>query len=75
MKRTTRNNDNFLCFMVAAALVTVFVLISSLVCMGLDWLIDKSGCPILYPIVVVVGYILVIYIVGKAIKYCLENLI
>ena len=65
MKRTTRNT--ILRYAIATVFVSAFVLIGSLVCMGLDWLIDKSGCPILYPVVLVTGFIFVVYVVGKSI--------
>lgn len=62
MKRTTRNN--ILRYAVATVLVSAFVLISSLLCIGLDWLTDKSELPI-YPIVLVICFIYVVYTVGK----------
>jgi len=65
MKRTTRNT--ILRYAIATVFVSAFVLIGSLMCMGLDWLIDKSGCPILYPVVLVAGFIFVVYVVGKSI--------
>ena len=65
MKRTTRNN--ILRYTIATVFVSVFVLVGSLVCMVLDWLIDKSGWSVLYPIVLVAGFILVVYVVGKSI--------
>ena len=64
MKRTTKNN--ILCYIVATIFVSAFVLIGSFVCMGLDWLTDKSGLPI-YQVLSVAGVIYVIYIVGKGI--------
>lgn len=64
MKRTTRNN--ILCYMVATVFVSVFVLIGSFVCMGLDWLTDKSRLPI-YQVLSVAGVIYVIYAIGKGI--------
>ena len=64
MKRTTRNN--ILRYMVATVFVSAFVLIGSLVCIGLDWLTDKSGLPICQ-VLSVAGVIYVIYIIGKGI--------
>lgn len=64
MKRTTRNN--ILRYMVATVFVSTLMLIGSLVCIGLDWLIDKTGWPV-YPVILVAGFILVVYIVGKGI--------
>lgn len=64
MKRTTRNN--ILRYLVATVFVSAFVLIGSLVCIGLDWIKDKTGWPI-YAIVIVVGFIYVVYFVGKGI--------
>lgn len=64
MKRTTRNN--ILRYLVATVFVSAFVLIGSLVCIGLDWITDKTGWPI-YTIVIVVGFIYVVYFVGKGI--------
>lgn len=65
MKRTTRNN--ILRYTIATVFVSAFVLVGSLICMALDWLINKSGWPILYPVVLVAGFILVVYVVGKSI--------
>ena len=64
MKRTTRNN--ILRYLVATVFVSAFVLIGSLVCIGLDWITEKTGWPI-YAIVLVVGFIYVVYFVGKGI--------
>lgn len=64
MKRTTRNN--ILRYLVATVFVSAFVLIASLLCIGLDWITDKTGWPI-YAIVIVVGFIYVVYFVGKGI--------
>ena len=64
MKRTTRNN--ILHYMVATVFVSLFLLFAALLCIGLDWLTDKTGWPI-YPIVLVWSFIYVVYIVGKRI--------
>ena len=64
MKRTTR--DNILCYAVATVCVSAFLLIISLLCIGLDWLSDKTGWP-MYPVVLVVCFIYVVYFVGKGI--------
>ena len=63
MKRTTRNN--ILRYTIATVFVSAFVLVGSLICMALDWL-NKSGWPI-YPVVLVAGFIFVVYIVGRSI--------
>lgn len=64
MKRTTRNN--ILRYMVATVLVSLFLLFVTLLCIGLDWLADKTGLPI-YPVVLVCSFIYVVYIIGKGI--------
>ena len=64
MKRTTRNN--ILRYAVATVFVSAFMLIVLLLCIGLDWLTDKTGWPI-YPVVLVVCFIYVVYTVGKGI--------
>lgn len=64
MKRTTRNN--ILRYAIATVFVSAFVLIVSLLCVGLDWIANKTGWPI-YPVVLVVCFIHVVYIVGKGI--------
>lgn len=64
MKRTTRNN--ILRYLVATVFVSAFLLIGSLVCIGLDWIQDKTGWPI-YPIVFVAGFIYVVWLIAKSI--------
>ena len=64
MKRTTRNN--ILRYMVATVFVSAFLLFASLLCIGLYWLNDKTGW-LIYPVVLVVGFIYVVYIVGRSI--------
>ena len=64
MKRTTRNN--ILRYLVAAVFVSAFLVIASLLCIGLALLTDKTGLPI-YTIVLVAGFIYVVYFVGKGI--------
>jgi hypothetical protein len=64
MKRTTRNN--ILRYLVATVFVSAFVLIVSLLLAGLDWIVNKTGWPI-YPVVLVAGFIYVVYFVGKGI--------
>ena len=64
MKRTTRNN--ILRYMVATIFVSLFLLFVTLLCIGIDWLTDKTGWPI-YPVVLVAGFIYVVYVVGKGI--------
>ena len=64
MKRTTRNN--ILRYMVATVFVSAFMLIVSLLCAGLDWIVNKTGWPI-YPVVFVICFIYVIYFIGKGI--------
>ena len=64
MRRTTRNN--ILRYIVATVFVSLFLLAASLLCIGIDWLTDTTGWPI-YPVVLVVGFIYVVYIVGKRI--------
>lgn len=64
MKRTTRNN--ILRYLVATVFVSAFVLIGSLVCIGLDWITDKTGWPI-YAIVIVVGFIYAVWYVAGCI--------
>lgn len=64
MKRTTRNN--ILRYMVATVFVSAFLLIASLLCIGLAWITDKTGWPI-HPIVSVAGFIYVVWLIAKSI--------
>lgn len=64
MKRTTRNN--ILRYMVATVFVSAFVLIVSLMLAGLDWIANKTEWPI-YPVVLVAGFIYVVWFIGKGI--------
>lgn len=64
MKRTTRNN--ILRYTIATVFVSAFLVIASLLCIGLALLTDKTGLPI-YTIVLVAGFIFTIYFVGKGI--------
>lgn len=52
--------------MVATVFVSLSLLLVILLCIGLDWLAAKTGWT-LYPVVLVVGFIYVVYIVGKGI--------
>lgn len=64
MKRTTRNS--ILRYAVAMVFVSAWLLLAALLCVGINWLTDKTGWPI-YPVVLVCGFIYVVYIVGKGI--------
>ena len=64
MKRTTRNN--ILRYAISAMFVSAFILVMSLICIGLDWIANKTGCPI-YPVALAAGFIYVVYVVGKGI--------
>ncbi len=45
MKETTRNN--ILRYAISAAFILTFLIVGSLIGIGLEWLIDKTGWPIL----------------------------
>ena len=64
MKRTTRNN--ILRYLIAVVFVSVLLLISSLLCVGLSWLKDKTGWPI-YTVVIIVGFIYAVWYVAGCI--------
>lgn len=70
MRRTTRNN--ILRYVVATVVVSVFLLIASLICIGVYWLSDKIGLPI-YTIVFIVGFIYLVYTVGQYLKITKEK--
>lgn len=65
MKRKTR--DNILHYVVATVVVSVFLLIASLLCMGVYWLSDKIGLPV-YTIVLIAGFIYLVWTVGQLFK-------
>lgn len=65
MKRKTR--DNILHYVVATTVVAVFLLIASLLCMGVYCLSDKIGLPI-YTIVLIAGFIYLVWTVGQLFK-------
>lgn len=65
MKRKTK--ENILHYVVATLVVAVFLLIASLLCMGVYWLSDKIGLPI-YTIVLIVGFIYLVWTVGQLFK-------
>lgn len=65
MKRKTR--DNILHYVVATIFVSVFLLIALSLCIGVSWLSDKMGLPI-YTIVLIVGFIYLVWKVGQLFK-------
>lgn len=65
MKRKTK--DNILHYVVATVVVSVFLLIALSLCIGVSWLSDKIGLPI-YTIVLIAGFIYLVYTVGQLFK-------
>lgn len=61
MKETTKNN--IVRYAISAAFVTTFLIVTSLICIGLDWLTYKTGLPI-YPATCIIGLVYVIWYVG-----------
>ena len=64
MKRTTRNN--IVRYVISAVFVSAFLLITLLVCIGLDWLTDITGWPI-FQVAIIAAFIYVVWFVGKKI--------
>ena len=65
MKRKTRNN--ILRYVIATVVVSAFLLIALSLCIGVSWLSDKIGLPI-YTIVLIVGFIYLVWTVGQLFK-------
>lgn len=65
MKRKTK--DNILHYVVATLVVAAFLLIALSLCIGVSWLSDKIGLPI-YTIVLIVGFIYLVWTVGQLFK-------
>lgn len=65
MKRKTRNN--ILRYVIATVVVSAFLLIASSLCIGVSWLSDKIGLPI-YTIVLIVGFIYLVWTAGQLFK-------
>lgn len=64
MKKTTRNN--IVRYALSAAFVTTVLIVGPLIGIGLDWLTDKTGWPIL-PAVCIISFVYVVWRVGKGI--------
>lgn len=64
MKRTTRNN--ILRYAISAAFVTTFLIVGSLIGIGLDWLTDKTGWLIL-PSFCIICFVYLVWRIGKGI--------
>ena len=65
MKRKTR--ENILHYVLATIVVSVFLLIALSLCIGVSWLSDKIGLPI-YTIVLIAGFIYLVWKVGQLFK-------
>lgn len=70
MKRKTR--DNILHYVVATLVVAAFLLIALSLCIGVSWLSDKIGLPI-YTIVLIAGFIYLVWTVGQLFKMIDNN--
>ena len=64
MKRTTRNN--IVRYVISAAFVSIVLITTLLICIGLDWFTDKTGWPIL-PSFCIICFVYVVWRVGKGI--------
>lgn len=70
MKRKTK--DNILHYVLATLVVSVFLLFALSLCIGVSWLSDKIGLPI-YTIVLIVGFIYLVWTVGQYLKITKEK--
>lgn len=70
MKRKTRNN--ILRYVIAMVAVSVFLLIALSLCIGVSWLSNKIGLPI-YTIVLIAGFIYLVWTVGQLFKMIDNN--
>lgn len=70
MKRKTR--ENILHYVLATLVVSVFLLIALSLCIGVSWLSDKIGLPI-YTIVLIAGFIYLVWTVGQLFKMIDDN--
>lgn len=70
MKRKTK--DNILHYVVATLVVAAFLLIALSLCIGVSWLSDKIGLPI-YTIVLIAGFIYLVWTVGQLFKMIDNN--
>lgn len=64
MKETTKNN--IVRYAISAAFLTTVLIVTSLICIGLDWLTGKTGLPI-YPATCIIGLVYLVWRVGKGI--------
>ena len=64
MKETTGNN--IVRYAISAAFVSTVLIVASLICIGLDWLTDKTGLPIL-PSFCIICFVSLVWRVGKGI--------
>lgn len=65
MKRTTRNN--ILRYLVATVFVSAWLLLAVLLCVGIEWLGDKTKLPVL-EVFLVANFIFLVWKIGKGIK-------
>lgn len=70
MSYTTK--DNILHYVVATLVVAAFLLIALSLCIGVSWLFDKIGLPI-YTIVLIAGFIYLVWTVGQLFKMIDNN--
>lgn len=64
MKKATRNN--IVRYAISVAFVTIFLIVGSFIGIGLDWLTDKTGWPIL-PLFCIICFVYIVWRVGKRI--------
>jgi 4-hydroxybenzoate polyprenyltransferase len=65
MKETTKNN--IVRYAISVAFVTIFLIVSSFIGIGLDWLTDKIGWPIL-PLFCIICFIYLVCRFSKEIS-------